>query len=83
MLGLLVGGYGLTAASDAARITRSVAINVNLWWGLVMLVFGTLMLAAAARSSRRASARLASKSLEGRATEARERELQLEQRRNR
>ena len=41
LCGLLVA-YGLV--SDAAVYRRSLDINVNLWWGLAMLVFGALML---------------------------------------
>ena len=33
----LVGGPALTE--------KSLGVNINLWWGLVMLVFGGLMLA--------------------------------------
>ena len=34
--------YGLV--SDPAIYQRSLGINVNLWWGLVLLVFGLVML---------------------------------------
>ena len=37
----LVGGPALTE--------KSLNVNINLWWGLVMLVFGGLMLLAARR----------------------------------
>lgn len=43
-------GYGLATSGDAARYARSLSVNVNLWWGLVMFVFGALMLAAARRA---------------------------------
>ena len=42
----IIGGL-LTIASfflDPVVYSRSLGINVNLWWGLVMLVFGGLML---------------------------------------
>ena len=45
---LLLGGiltvYGLMTRSDAQLYVRSENIAINLWWGLVMLVFGALML---------------------------------------
>ena len=41
-LGLIVGGYGLATGADAARYAPSLGVNVNLWWGMVMLVFGVL-----------------------------------------
>ena len=31
----------------AALIEKSLGVNINLWWGLVMLVFGGVMLALA------------------------------------
>lgn len=47
--GLLVV-YGLF--SDRAMYEKSLGINVNLWWGLVSLVFGLVMLAFAVRAMR-------------------------------
>ena len=44
ILGVLVGAYGLaTRGSDAWRV-HSLGIIVDLWWGLVMLMFGGAML---------------------------------------
>lgn len=51
VLGVLLAGYGLVA--DASIYERSLGINVNLWWGFAMLVFGAAMLFFALR--RRAS----------------------------
>ncbi|GAC1646925.1 MAG: hypothetical protein NVS4B3_00180 [Gemmatimonadaceae bacterium] len=43
VLGLLLTGYGiLVPAASAAAFTKDG--QVNLWWGLVMLAFGILML---------------------------------------
>jgi hypothetical protein len=47
ILGSLLTGYGLF--TDRAIYHRSLDINVNLWWGLVMLVFGVLMALAGRR----------------------------------
>ena len=44
IVGLLLTGFGLV--SDAAIYQRSLGINVNLWWGLVLVVFGLVMLRA-------------------------------------
>jgi hypothetical protein len=45
-LGALLAIYGLfTTFADPAMYRRSLGINVNLWWGLVMLAFGVLMTA--------------------------------------
>jgi hypothetical protein len=79
VLGLIVGGYGLATNADAARYAVSLGVNINLWWGLVMLVFGVLLLvAAASRTGRAASARPSAESVEGGSTEERERWLGLE-----
>ena len=44
---LLLGGvltvYGVVTKSDTQLYARSENIAINLWWGIVMLVFGTLM----------------------------------------
>lgn len=50
VLGVLVGGYGLAIAGDRARYAISLGVNVDLWWGAVMLVFGLILLVAARRS---------------------------------
>lgn len=54
LLGLLVSGYGLATRGDAALYERSLNVNVNLEWGIVMIVFGLAMLAAAWRRSGKA-----------------------------
>ena len=54
-IGILFSLYGAVlvlfgALSDKAIYARSLGYNVNLWWGLVLLVFGALMLLGALRS---------------------------------
>ena len=78
VLGLLLAGYGVATEGDPALYARSLSVNVNLWWGIVMLIFGLLLLWGASRARRVASARPAAESPEGRATEAREHERGLE-----
>ncbi len=51
-LGLLIGGYGIATAGDAAVYARLDGLNVNLWWGIVMLAFGLLCLWLARRAER-------------------------------
>ena len=46
-LGALLGGFGLLTAGNVERYARSGGVNVNLWWGLVMLVAGLAFLLAA------------------------------------
>ena len=48
LVGLLLAIYGLTTRGDP-MYARSLHNNANLWWGLVMLVFGGLMLYLGAR----------------------------------
>ena len=50
IVGVLLTGVGLV--SDGSIYARSLGINVNLWWGLVLLVFGLGMLALARRGAR-------------------------------
>jgi hypothetical protein len=50
ILGALLVAYGLV--SDPAIYRRSLGININLWWGLAMLVFGALMITFGRRKPR-------------------------------
>jgi hypothetical protein len=52
VIGLLLTAYG--AASDRSIYQVSLGINVNVWAGLGMLVFGLLMLAGAWRGQGKA-----------------------------
>ncbi len=52
LIGGLLAIYGLV--SDKAMYNRSLDININLWWGLVMLLFGVLMLLLARRATQEA-----------------------------
>ena len=47
VFGLILAGHGLL--SDPSIYARSLNLNVNLWWGLVLLAFGLVMLALARR----------------------------------
>ena len=42
VLGLLVTAYGIITNSDAELYKKSFQYNVNLWSGLLMLVFGVI-----------------------------------------
>jgi hypothetical protein len=50
LLGLLLIAYGIW--SDPSLYQRSLGININLWWGAVMLGFGALMLLLSRKSVR-------------------------------
>ena len=49
-LGVVLSAYG--ALSDRAIYQTSLGINVNLWWGLVLVLFGGAMLLLSWRASR-------------------------------
>jgi hypothetical protein len=51
IVGVLLTAFGLV--SDKAIYARSLNINVNLWWGLVLLAFGLVMLWLARRGTQR------------------------------
>ena len=76
-LGLLLTGYGLATAGNTEQYARSLTVNVNLWWGLVMLLFG-LVLLLAAWVGRRTLPGARVRSPEAEAVEAREHRLGLE-----
>jgi hypothetical protein len=42
LLGAILAVYGVM--SDPAIYQRSLGLNVNLWWGLILVAFGVIML---------------------------------------
>jgi hypothetical protein len=52
LLGLMLTIFGLATGSNTALYERSLNINVNLYWGLLLLVFGGWMLIMAWRGSK-------------------------------
>ncbi len=53
LLGLILIVYG--AASDPSLYGQSLGINVNLYWGIVLLSFGALMFVLSRRGARAAA----------------------------
>lgn len=51
LFGAIITIFGLF--SDPAIYERSLGINVNLWWGLVMFAFGAFMLIMAWRAAKK------------------------------
>jgi hypothetical protein len=51
IIGAMLTIYGI--ASNPAIYEKSLGINVNFWWGLVLLAFGLTMLVFAYRAHRR------------------------------
>ena len=68
VLGLLLAGFGVV--SDKAIYDRSLGININIWWGLILLVFGVVMFILGRQGT--SAARPADDSPEGRKMEARD-----------
>ncbi len=48
LVGVLLVIYGAVHGPDP----RSLGLNIDLWWGFVLLVFGVLMLLGAVRGSK-------------------------------
>lgn len=51
LVGAMLVIYGLVTGADSEIYKRSLDLNVNLYWGLVLLVFGASMLVMAWRAS--------------------------------
>jgi hypothetical protein len=52
LVGAILVAFGI--ATDGQRIyAKSLGLNVNLWWGLVLLAFGLIMLLLGRRSQKR------------------------------
>ena len=73
VLGVVLTAYGVVTRSDAQLYARSENIVINLWWGLIMIVFGALMLFYGTRAKQRPLHRA-----EGEETERREHQTGLE-----
>jgi protein-S-isoprenylcysteine O-methyltransferase Ste14 len=55
LIGVMLVVFGLMTNSDAELYKRSLEINVNLRWGLLLLVFGAWMLTMAIRGAKQAA----------------------------
>lgn len=53
LIGALLVIYGLISGSNPEIYTRSLGININLYWGLLLAVFGGAMLTLAWRGARK------------------------------
>jgi hypothetical protein len=45
LIGALLAIYGLATGSGSDMYKSSLGININLWWGLVLFLFGAVVLA--------------------------------------
>jgi len=53
LLGIILFVYGVLG--DSSRYQQSLGVNVNLYWGIVLLAFGLLMLFLGRRAARSAA----------------------------
>ena len=43
IVGIILTAFGLGTNHDATLYAKSLGINANLWWGIVLLIFGQIM----------------------------------------
>jgi hypothetical protein len=53
LTGAILTAWGLKTNGDAALYAKSLGINANLWWGIVLLAFGLTMYIMGQRRQRR------------------------------
>jgi hypothetical protein len=44
LMGTILAAFGIATRTNVDFYAKSLGINVNLWWGLALLVFGVTML---------------------------------------
>ncbi len=52
VLGVMLAGYGLVTSGNTAMYEKSGGMNINLVWGVVMIVTGAIFLLLARRGAR-------------------------------
>lgn len=53
LTGTILMAFGLATRNQAEVLTRGLGINVDLWWGAVLLVFGLVVLTLGRREQMR------------------------------
>lgn len=59
LIGLLLGFFGYASKDNPALWVKSLGIDVDLWWGLVLTAFGLTMLALGKRAEKQSETALA------------------------
>jgi hypothetical protein len=54
LTGTILTAFGLATRENTGLYARSLGIDANLWWGMVLLVFGLVMLVLGRRGQTRA-----------------------------
>jgi hypothetical protein len=55
LVGVILTAFGIATRHNTDLYARSLDINVNLWWGIVLLIFGQIMFQLGRRSQARLS----------------------------
>ncbi|MGP8252058.1 MAG: hypothetical protein ACLQHF_08495 [Terracidiphilus sp.] len=53
MVGAILTAFGLATRENSALYAKSLGVDANLWWGVVLLVFGIVMLTLGRRGQKR------------------------------
>jgi len=56
IIGVILTGFGAATNGRADLYARSLGINANLWWGMVLLIFGQVMFHIGRRSQKKMAA---------------------------
>ena len=43
LVGIILTAFGIATRGNVDLYARSLGINVNLWWGIVLVIFGQIM----------------------------------------
>jgi hypothetical protein len=53
LVGIILTAFGLATNGNTALYAKSLGINANLWWGIVLLIFGQVMFQMGRRRQKR------------------------------
>ena len=53
LMGTMLTAFGLSTRGNFDMLEKSLGINIDLWWGLVLLAFGVVMLTLGRRGQAR------------------------------
>ena len=56
IIGVILTGFGAATYSNTELYARCLGINANLWWGIVLLIFGQIMFHMGRRGQKRLAA---------------------------
>ena len=43
LVGIILMAFGIATRGNLEMYSRSLGLNVNMWWGIVLLIFGQIM----------------------------------------